>query len=257
MLAVSREREGDKDDFWAKCLRRGAIVRTNYLHLWEKFCMKLGREEYAWLLLSVFAALILITVWLLRYHSNDIAARRLGKQGEAKVKKLLRNTRSLKKRILNNVILKVEYGNTVQIDHILINEYGVFVIETKNFKGVVYGTESKNYWRQYLKNKSFTFYNPIRQNESHIQHLKEMFGKKYPYRSIIVFAGNTVKKIDSDIVFSLSELEFYLDSLNEKLLRPKDIRSLYRAVRSTQKHKRQLNRLHLRNVKKYRRSPFR
>ena len=54
---------------------------------------------------------------------------------------------------MNNVILEVEYGNTTQIDHILINEYGVFVIETKNYKGVVYGTEGKNYWKQYLKNK--------------------------------------------------------------------------------------------------------
>ena len=227
------------------------------IKLWESFCLKLGIEEYLWPSLSVLASIILISAWLIHYHSHEVTMRRLGKQGEAKVKKLLKGTKSFRKKILNNVILQVEYGNTVQIDHILINEYGVFVIETKNYKGVVYGTESKSYWRQYLKNKSFTFYNPIKQNESHIQHLKEMFGKKYPYHSIIVFVGSTVKKIDSDIVFSLTELEYYLDSFDKKVLRSKDIRSLYRAIRSTQKNKRKMNRRHLRNMKKYQRKPFR
>ena len=228
-----------------------------FMNIWRCFCLRIGGEKYALLLLSVIASAILILAWVLHYHSHEVTARRLGKQGEAKVRKLLKTTKSFRKKILNDVILQVEYGNTVQIDHILINEYGVFVIETKNYKGVVYGTEGKNYWRQYLKKKSFTFYNPIKQNESHIQHLKEMFGKKYPYYSIIVFAGSTVKKIDSDIVFSLSELGFYLDSFTEKVIRPKDIRSLYRAIRSTQKNKRHMRRLHLHNMKKYQRKPFR
>ncbi len=232
-------------------------ILSFFMDIWENLCLKLGKEEYAWFFISILAAVLLITGWLIHYHSHDVTVRRLGKQGEAKVRKMLKRTKSFKKRILNDVILQVEYGNTVQIDHILINEYGVFVIETKNYKGVVYGTEGKSYWRQYLKKKSFTFYNPIKQNESHIQHLKEMFGKKYPYYSIIVFVGSTVKKIDSEIVFSLSELEFYLDSFKQKAIRPKDIKSLYRAIRSTQKNKRKMNRLHLRNMKKYQRKPFR
>ncbi|MBQ3490862.1 MAG: NERD domain-containing protein [Clostridia bacterium] len=223
------------------------------LRIWSVFCEKLGGERKALLLLSVFASVCLIVIWLCHYHSHEVTARRLGKQGEAKVKKLLKNTKSSKKKILNDVILEFEYGNTTQIDHILINEYGVFVMETKNYKGVIYGTEGKSYWKQYLKNKSFTFYNPIKQNEGHIRHLKEMFGKKYPYYSVIVFVGSTVKKIDSDVVFSLNELEYYLDSFNRKVLSPKDIRTLYRAIRATQKHKRKLNRRHLRNMKRFQR----
>jgi hypothetical protein len=219
--------------------------------IWKTFCETLGGEENALLLLSVICVAFLIIIWNFHYHSHDVTMRRLGKQGEAKVRKFLKTTKSRKKKILNNVILEVEYGNTTQIDHILINEYGVFVIETKNYKGVVYGTEGKNYWRQYLKNKSFTFYNPIKQNENHIKHLKEMFGKKYPYYSEIVFVGSTVKKIDSDVVFSLNELGYYLDSFKKKALRKKDIKALYRAIQSTQKHKWKMNRVHLRNMKKY------
>ena len=51
----------------------------------------------------------------------------------------------------------VQDGKSSQIDHILLNSHGIFVIETKNYKGVVYGSEGKNYWRQYLKNKSEIF----------------------------------------------------------------------------------------------------
>ncbi len=227
-------------EFWKFCLQ-----------IWTGFSGKLGGERNALLLLSAAGAVCLITVWLCHYHSHESMVRRLGKQGEAKVKKLLKNTKSSKKKILNDVILEFEYGNTTQIDHILINEYGVFVIETKNYKGVVYGTEGKNYWKQYLKNKSFTFYNPIKQNEGHIRHLREMFGKKYPYYSVIVFVGNAVKKIESDVVFSLNELEYYLDSFRRAVLRSRDIRSLYRAIRATQKHRRKLSRAHLRNMKKF------
>ena len=92
------------------------------------FCRKAGNgfylwlcgERYAWLLPIVLIVALLVTAWIFQYHSYDATARRLGKQGEAKVRRLLKNTKSLKKRILNDVILTVEYGNTVQIDHILI-----------------------------------------------------------------------------------------------------------------------------------------
>ena len=225
------------------------------LRIWKDFCGKVGGETNALICLSILAVSVLILIWFFHYrrHSHDIEAKRLGKQGEKKVSAFLKTTKSRKKKILNNVILEFEHGNTTQIDHILINEYGVFVIETKNYKGVVYGSEGKNYWRQYLKNKSFTFYTPIKQNEGHIKHLKEMFGKKYPYYSVIVFVGNAVKKIDSDVVFSLNELGFYLDSFRKKALRSKDIKALYRAIQATQKHKRRMNRAHLRNMKKYKR----
>ena len=225
-------------------------ILSFFLHIWESFCLSFEKKANLWFLIGGLVVVFFIIGWLIHYRSNDATIGRIGKQGETKVKKILKRTKSCKKRILNNVILQLEYGNTTQIDHILINEYGVFVIETKNYKGVVYGTEGKHYWQQYLKNKSFTFYNPIKQNEAHIQHLKEIFGKTFPYYSIIVFAGTSVKKIDSDIVFSLSELGFYLDSFTEKMIQPKDINALYRAIRSTQRHKWKTNRRHLHNMKK-------
>jgi len=32
-------------------------------------------------------------------------------------------------------------GSTTQIDHFLLSPYGLFVIETKNYKGWIFGSE--------------------------------------------------------------------------------------------------------------------
>ena len=83
-------------------------------------------------------------------------------------------------------------GKYVQIDHIVISPYAIFVIETKNFKGKIYGGEYSQYWGQKLWRKYYKFYNPIRQNEGHVRYLKYLL-KDYsnnvfiPFIPIVVF----------------------------------------------------------------------
>ena len=49
--------------------------------------------------------------------------------------------------VFNDVYIR-SGGRSVQIDHVVISRYGVFVIETKNYKGWVYGSENAEYWTQ-------------------------------------------------------------------------------------------------------------
>ncbi len=70
-----------------------------------------------------------------------------------------------------------------QIDHMIVSPYGIFVIETKNHKGFIFGDMQSRVWTQVLKgekggnvygNKShYTFLNPVLQNELHLQHLNK------------------------------------------------------------------------------------
>ena len=53
------------------------------------------------------------------------------------------------KHILNDIMLN-DNGKSRQIDHIAITEYGVYIIETKNYAGTIYGRETSNEWQQYL-----------------------------------------------------------------------------------------------------------
>lgn len=108
-------------------------------------------------------------------------------------------------KVINNVVLKS--GNkTSQIDHIVISDYGIFVIETKNYKGWILGSENSEYWTQVIYKRKEKLYNPIRQNLSHIKALKDCL-YEFPdidYKSIIVFSTKAEIKVNTttDVVNS-------------------------------------------------------
>ena len=71
-------------------------------------------------------------------------------------------------RQLNNITLELEDGSTTQIDHIVISVYGIFVIETKDISGWIFGGEKDKTWTKKLKDgKSYQIPNPLRQNYRH------------------------------------------------------------------------------------------
>ncbi len=100
--------------------------------------------------------------------------------------------------VLNNIM--IETGNkTHQIDHVVVSKYGIFVIETKNYHGLISGNESDEYWFQYIGKKKNKFYNPIRQNYGHIKALEESLNIDYSnFISLIVFSNQVKLKIDNN-----------------------------------------------------------
>jgi hypothetical protein len=76
-----------------------------------------------------------------------------------------------KYKVINNLVLNVS-GKTSQIDHVIISDFGIFVIETKNLKGWILGEENSEYWTQVIYQRKKKFYNPIRQNQGHIRALE-------------------------------------------------------------------------------------
>ena len=89
-------------------------------------------------------------------------------------------------KILNNIYLNKKNGST-EIDVLMIHETGIYVFESKNFSGWIYGGYKQKEWTQKLQHTQNHFYNPIWQNEGHISALKNVLGKELPYISLIVF----------------------------------------------------------------------
>ena len=56
--------------------------------------------------------------------------------------------------LIKNVTLPTEDGTT-QIDHILVSSKGVFVVETKNMKGWIFGSEKQRQWTQKIYKLDF------------------------------------------------------------------------------------------------------
>ena len=99
--------------------------------------------------------------------------------------------------------IKKSNGGFSQIDIVVITDVGIIVIEVKHYSGWVYGTGNRDKWVQvfnYGKNK-YSFYNPVFQNDLHIQSLKSKINptSKSPFYSLIVFYGSCVLKNISNI----------------------------------------------------------
>lgn len=102
-------------------------------------------------------------------------------------------------KILTNVYIPKENGETTEIDLVYIHETGIYVLESKNYSGWIFGSENNKYWTQSFKTgRKEIFYNPILQNKTHIRYLSKALNLDEKHmKSIIVFSERcTLKKIE-------------------------------------------------------------
>ena len=96
--------------------------------------------------------------------------------------------------VFNNIYIE-ENGKSTQIDHVILSPYGIFVIETKNYSGWIYGSENAQYWTKNKYGTKYRFYNPLLQNYSHVKALQSLFGFPMLYFvPIVVFTGRATIK---------------------------------------------------------------
>lgn len=120
-----------------------------------------------WYIWIIFIAVIIFKLFLPRIK---------GFFGEKSVALLLSRLDSEKYKVINNIMLQVG-DRTTQIDHVVVSNYGIFVIETKNYKGWIFGNEFSDYWTQVIYKRKEKLYNPVRQNYGHIQALKQILSE--------------------------------------------------------------------------------
>lgn len=98
--------------------------------------------------------------------------------------------------VFNDVYLQ-EGGRRSQIDHVVLSPYGIFVIETKNYSGWIYGGELAPYWTQNIYGHKYRLYNPTKQNDAHARVLQRLLGLSPDvFFPIVVFTGGATIKGD-------------------------------------------------------------
>ena len=110
----------------------------------------------------IIVIIMFIIIILIKVFEHNIK----GNIGERQVNRILSRIEGY--RLLHNIMLETESGTT-QIDHVLIGRKGIFVIETKNYDGWIFGDEKSKYWTQTIYKKKSKFFNPIRQNYGHVK----------------------------------------------------------------------------------------
>lgn len=171
----------------------------------EIFLGILKQTWYVWVILFVLGVVIPSLIKIFKPRIK-------GFFGEKTVALLMATLDKKKYRTINNLIIRAE-GESTQIDHVVISNYGIFVIETKNYKGWITGYESGNYWKQKLYKENHNFPNPIRQNKYHIKLLKstlKLFAE-VPYYPIVSFASEADIRVETneDVVYE----EFLLSTI--------------------------------------------
>lgn len=125
-----------------------------------------------------------------------------GKLGEYMTYKYLRSAENNGAKFLFNIYIPKGEEETTEIDVLMIHAKGLFVFESKNYSGWIFGSEFQKNWYQTLpkgrgRSHKESFYNPVMQNRGHIKHLKVLLGEDVPMHSIITFSERcTLKKVE-------------------------------------------------------------
>ncbi len=101
---------------------------------------------------------------------------RIGEFGESLTKSAVMSQIDGYYKVLSNILVPI--GNVkTEIDLIMIHEKGIFVFESKNFGGWIFGSESQKYWTQSMKGgRKYRFYNPVWQNKTHCDAIRNITG---------------------------------------------------------------------------------
>ena len=99
--------------------------------------------------------------------------------------------------IFHDLYVKKYNDGFSQIDLVVATKVGIIVFEVKDFSGWIFGKGHQTQWTKVLAygKRKYRFYNPIMQNNKHIEDLKKQLNQiNVPFYSIVVFYGNCVLK---------------------------------------------------------------
>lgn len=138
-------------------------------------------------------------------------------------------------KVYNDLTLPTPSGGTTQVDHVVVSRFGVFVIETKNMIGWVFGSADQRHWTiTYRRSKKRTrMLNPLHQNYGHVKAVQELTGlHKSVVHNIVVFVGSASPKtaLPSQVTFNIGQLLDEIRSHRQIVLSEEDVKRVADAL---------------------------
>ena len=176
-----------------------------------------------------FVALVIIVVfvWIIKLILFD-----KGKAGESRVRNMFESRLPRGEyEIIKHVTLRAGNGTT-QIDHIILSVFGIFVVETKNKNGWIFGGENQRYWTQVIFKYKNQFQNPLHQNYKHTQVLQKLLGiGREKIFSLVVFVGESkFKTAMPENVTYCREAISYIRSKRTAVMSPEQVLQAKEAI---------------------------
>lgn len=156
--------------------------------------------------------------------------------------------------LLNDCTLPDQQNQTTQIDHILLSPFGIFVIETKNYKGWIFGSQHQKMWTQKIYKKSFKFQNPLHQNYKHQKVLEAVLSdivEPQFIHSLVVFMPDCEFKTQMpQHVFRGAGWTDYVKNFQEVMIPPMKLKRIQLRIEKEVLEKSwKTNRQHIENLK--------
>lgn len=178
-----------------------------------------------------------------------------GRRGEQKSQRLLSKLDPKVYQPLHDLLLPAKH-DTSQLDHVLVSPYGLFVIETKAFSGIISGREWDTNWVQHIPRKvqELKIPNPCRQNYGHrisLQRLLTKFGN-IPIHSIIAVSDSCQLDVESygAVVVNHKDLLKTIDTLStRRVLSDQEIKQIKEILQDANIPGRAARKEHIKNVK--------
>ena len=176
---------------------------------------------------AIAVILVLQVVWVV------VRPRLRGAFGETLLAAVLRRKLdALLYHVLNDIYLPLDDGSTTQIDHVVVSPFGVFVIETKTYKGWIFGNPRDAQWTQVLHRRKSRFQNPLRQNYLHVQRLVGLTGVLADVvHSVVAFSGEaTFKTKLPPEVMHFADVADYILSFKSKMIPQDDVEEIVATI---------------------------
>ncbi|MCI8611293.1 MAG: NERD domain-containing protein [Clostridiales bacterium] len=188
----------------------------------------------------------IIIFFLLAFFLGAIYPKCKGWFGEKTVDIILSTLPQEQYQILNNVMLCKKDGKTTQIDHIVISLYGIFVIETKNYRGYITGSVQGEKWTQ---NKKYTFYNPLKQNYGHMKTLAELLElTEDMFIPIVVFSTGANVKVQSKKIVYTTQLRKAIRSYKSTKLSTDQMYTITNKIKNSNIHSKNARKDHIKAI---------
>lgn len=163
-------------------------------------------------------------------NEYDKTMKDLGSYGEYLIYDELKPLENESCRLLFNLYIPRDNGKYSEIDCLVITTHGLYVIESKNYSGWIFGSNDQKYWMQTFKTgDKQKFYNPIWQNNAHLKQLSEHLDLDNTYfKSLIAFSNRCTFKAKPDNTDRLSIIhrKDVLDVLKEDIGKTNEILTL-------------------------------
>jgi len=197
----------------------------------------------------VIVVLIIVKVW---YERNY--ARLKGQRGERFIAGKLSQLDANYYKVLNDLLIPSR-GNsaTTQIDHIVVSNYGIFCIETKDYDGWIFGDAKQEYWTQVIYRHKERIRNPMWQNYGHVKAIQDLIQSVSPNIPIIPFVAfpstDKLKVTDTDCVGSGKDLINRIDSFRQVVITDIERDKIVSILENANIKDEEVRKQHIRNIR--------